>query len=86
MRYLKGTDTVVLHLRAQDSMLSGHAGSDSDGAADRYSVSGHVILLGGAPVSWKSSKQTCIALSSTEAEYIILSAATRELTRLRNLL
>ncbi len=40
---------------------------------DRTSVSGNIITVGGALVSWKSSKQKCIALSSTEAEYVSLS-------------
>jgi hypothetical protein len=34
---------------------------------------------------WKSKKQTVIALSSTEAEYVALSEAGREATWLRNL-
>ena len=34
---------------------------------------------------WKSKKQTVIALSSTEAEYVALSEAGHEATWLRNL-
>ena len=43
-------------------------------------------LLAGAPISWSSRKQPCIALSSTEAEYISASSAMQELKWLRHLL
>jgi len=42
--------------------------------------------LGNAAVSWKSKLQHTVALSSTEAEYLALSAAVREALFLRNLL
>lgn len=35
-------------------------------------------MLAGAPITWKSKKQSTVALSSTEAEYIFLSDATKE--------
>ena len=35
---------------------------------------------------WKSSKQTCVALSTAEAEYVALSAATQEAIWLQKLL
>ncbi len=59
---------------------------DWAGNEDRTSVSGKIITVGGALVSWKSSKQKYIALSSTEAEYVSLSEASREVAWLRNLL
>jgi hypothetical protein len=34
---------------------------------DIKSMSGYVFMLGGAAVSWKSSKQTCIARSTMES-------------------
>jgi hypothetical protein len=37
-----------------------------------------MFLLAGAPISWQSKKQTCIALSSNKAEYIAASKASRE--------
>ena len=42
--------------------------------------------MSGAAVSWKSQKQTCVALSTAEAEYITLAAATQEATWMRQLL
>lgn len=38
-----------------------------------------------AATSWKSRKQTCIALSTAEAEYVALAGATEEATWMRQL-
>ena len=43
------------------------------------SRTGYVITLAGCPVLWKSSLQTEIALSTTEAEYIALSTSCKDL-------
>ena len=43
-------------------------------------------MLNGGPVSWCSKRQPTVALSSTEAEYIVLTLAAKEATWLRLLL
>lgn len=43
-------------------------------------------MLNGGPVSWCSKRQSTVALSSTEAEYIALTLAAKEATWLRLLL
>lgn len=53
---------------------------------DRKSISGYVILLAGSPVYLKRSKQTVIALSTMEAEYISITTCTRDVTWMRGLL
>ncbi|KAA0065951.1 ty1-copia retrotransposon protein [Cucumis melo var. makuwa] len=50
------------------------------------STSGYVFLLGGGPISWKSAKQTCIARSTMESEFIALELAEREAEWTKNLL
>lgn len=50
--------------------------SDSDWAGDkesRKSTSGFIFMLNEGPVSWCSKRQSTVALSSTEAEYIALT-------------
>ena len=59
--------------------------SDQDPVCVR-SRTGYVMTLGGCPIQWSSKLQTEIALSTTEAEYIALSQAMRELIPLRRLL
>ena len=53
---------------------------------DTKSTSGYVFTLGGAAVSWKSSKQTCIARSTMEYEFIALDKAGEEAEWLRQFL
>ncbi|GKB83334.1 NAC domain-containing protein 7-like protein [Tanacetum coccineum] len=45
---------------------------------DSRSTSGYVFTLGGAAVSWKSSKQTVIAKSTMESEFIALDKCEEE--------
>lgn len=59
--------------------LTGFSDSDHCGNLDHSkSTSGYVFYLCGVPVSWKSSLQPIVALSSVEAEYIALAAAVKE--------
>jgi len=62
--------------------------SDSDYATDpdtRRSTSGYVTVLAGGAVSWMS-QQRIVALSTTEAEYVVASDATKEAIWIRRLL
>ena len=45
---------------------------------DRKSQGGYIFKMAGAPISWKSKKQTVVARSTTEPEYLACSEATRE--------
>ncbi len=90
LRYLKGSRERGItygDLDQEDLLLEGY--SDSDWAGDRESrrsTSGFIFLLIGGPVSWCSKRQSTVALSSTEAEYIALTLAAKEATWLRPLL
>ena len=53
---------------------------------DSKSTSGYVFTLGDIAVSWKSSKQTCIARSTMEYEFIALDKIGKEAEWLRNFL
>ena len=55
---------------------------DSDWAGDpetRISVTGFIIYLQGAPVCWRSKAQKGMTLSSSEAEYVAISDAVKEI-------
>jgi hypothetical protein len=63
--------------------------SDSDLAGDldsRKNTSGVLFFLGRSPVSWHSTKQKVVALSSCEAEYIAAATAACEEVWLAQLL
>jgi hypothetical protein len=50
------------------------------------SRTGYIISFTGCPLTWASKLQTQITLSTTEAEYIILSQALREVIHMINLM
>ena len=59
--------------------LDGFVDADHAGDVDdRRSVTGYVYLMADGPISWQSRSQTTVALSSMEAEYMSLAAATQE--------
>ena len=61
--------------------------ADWAGCVDsRKSTTGHVLQLHGCTLSWMSKKQSTVALSSTEAEYMAISMALREAKWARALL
>ena len=90
LRYLKGTPNYGLAYSSNvdtDGPLIGYSDADWAGDVnDCKSTSGYFFIMSGAAVSWKSQKQTCVALSTAEAEYIALAAATQEATWMRQLL
>uniref|UniRef100_A0A1X7VKA3 Reverse transcriptase Ty1/copia-type domain-containing protein n=1 Tax=Amphimedon queenslandica TaxID=400682 RepID=A0A1X7VKA3_AMPQE len=87
IRYLKGTHNLGLIYKMSEA--NGCIGfSDSNWAGDLddiKSTSGLLFQAGGTAVSWRSRKQTCMALSTAEAEYIALSKAAQEGIWLRQL-
>ena len=72
-------------MTTHDNLFHGYADAAYANAEDLKSTTGYVFLAAGGAITWKSKKQTVIALSSTEAEYVALSEAGREATWLRNL-
>eukprot|EP00253_Pinus_taeda_P008669 PITA_08669 len=51
----------------------------------RRSTSGYVLTLAGGAISWMSKLQNIVALSTTEAEYIVASHASKEAIWLKGL-
>ncbi|XP_070040071.1 uncharacterized mitochondrial protein AtMg00810-like [Nicotiana tomentosiformis] len=72
IRYLIGTSELGLwYAHSNNSILKGF--SDVDFAGDKIdmkSTSDTCQLLGNALISWHSKEQNCVALSTTEAEYL----------------
>ena len=62
-----------------DLVVNGYTDASFQSDKDDFrSQSGYVFCLNGCAVSWKSSKQSIVADSTTEAEYITTSDATKE--------
>ena len=51
---------------------------------NRKSTIGYVYMIGGIMVSWGSKFLKIIALSTVEAEYVVVTKATKELVWLQN--
>lgn len=61
---------------------------DADWASDideRKSTSGYIFTIQGGPVSWCSKRQVTVALSTTEAEFMAMTAAIQECMWLKRL-
>ena len=86
-RYLKGTlNHGLFYSRNESTECVGFSDSDWGGDLDdRKSTSGYLFQLGGTAISWRSKKQTCVALSTAEAEYMALASAAQEAMWLRQL-
>ena len=90
-RYLKGTKDLKLCINSTSSLIDPikiESWSDAYFAADksdRKSVSGCVLTMDGAVVSWVCTKQTGFLLSTIEVEFIAASQAGRKLLGLREL-
>ena len=82
LRYIKGSyDKKLTYTKSQHGLkIVGFSDSDWASSVDRRSTTGYYFSLTehGPPISWKSKKQHTIALSSCEAEYMALTAATQE--------
>lgn len=86
VKYLKGTTEKGLVLTPGESnKLSAHVDSNWGGesGSGRRSRTGVAIFYGDALISYNSTLQKSIALSSTEAEYIALSEACKSVIWLR---
>jgi hypothetical protein len=61
---------------------------DTDWAGDletRHSMTGYCIFLADAIISWCSRRQKVVVLSSTEAEYIVITESVRQLVWIHNI-
>ncbi|CAN1310245.1 Retrovirus-related Pol polyprotein from transposon TNT 1-94 [Linum perenne] len=86
LKYLKGTANWGLKFKGYPPILEGYTDANWVTSKDDVSsTSGFVFTLGGAAVSWKSTKQTCIARSTMESEFIALDTACQEAEWIRSL-
>ncbi|KAL2327197.1 hypothetical protein Fmac_020624 [Flemingia macrophylla] len=72
LRYLQGTkDYMLTYKKSNQLEVVGYSDSDYAGCVDsRKSTYGYVYMLVGGTISWKSSKESVIATSTMEAEFV----------------
>jgi ATP-binding cassette subfamily B (MDR/TAP) protein 1 len=87
LRYLRGTTEKCLTFRKDEFNLEGYVDSDFAGKVDhRRSTTGYVFTLGSTAISWVSQLQKIVTISTTEAEYVAVTEASKELIWLQGLL
>ena len=89
MRYLRGTGDMGLLYDGNEETTTCVGYSHANWAGDlddRKSTSGCVFQISNAAISWRSKKQSCVVLSTAEAEYMALASATQEAIWLQQVL
>lgn len=90
LRYLRGTTELGLVFSGEcrePNVLVAYSDADFATCIDtRKSMSGVVLLLNGGPIIWSARKQSVVATSTTEAEYIAAHDASKEVVWTRGLL
>jgi hypothetical protein len=85
-RYLSGTRSHGLEFTKSLNQLLGYSDASYAQSIDRRSTSGYAFIWNGAAITWRSKKQSIIATSSMEAEYIALSSTVKEALWIRKLI
>ena len=79
LKYLRRTRGYMLVYSAPELVPIGYTDADFQADRDfRKSTSGSVFTLGGGAVVWRSVRQSCIADSTMEAEYVAACEAAKE--------
>ena len=88
LRYLKGiVDYGLKYETNQKINLEGYVDSNwADSAIDRKSTSGCCFSMGSGVISWFSRKQSYVAVSTAEVEYVETCSTSFEAVWLRNIL
>jgi hypothetical protein len=78
--YLKGTSTHALCFRGSHIVLQGFVDSYMEGDKNsRRRTKGCVFTIGGTTVSWILKLQKVVSFSTTEAEYVVATKASKEM-------
>ncbi|MBW0501637.1 hypothetical protein O181_041352 [Austropuccinia psidii MF-1] len=90
LRYIKNTSMLgIMYTRCEEnvSTLQGWADADyANSKKDRKSISGTIVTVFGNPVSWMSKKQSIVAQSTTEAEFVSMNVCSKQMRWIANLL
>ena len=78
--YLKGTRDHKLTFGSVGGIEGFTDANWGNNIYDRHLICGYVFTLNRGAISWYSKKQSIVALSSTEAEYIDITLAAKEST------
>jgi hypothetical protein len=86
LQYIRGTTDLCLTFDGTggERLVLGYADADWGGDLDtRRSTTGYVFKVFGGVVAWKSKRQSTVALSTMEAEYMSSADSARQAVWLR---
>lgn len=89
LRYVRGTTELGVFYKKGETGSKLMVYTDSDYAGDldgRRSTAGYVFMMASGAISWASKKQSVVALSTTEAEYIDAALCACQCVWLRRIL
>jgi hypothetical protein len=89
LQYLCGSSSIGVHFTKGFNMKALCGWTDADYVASlvlKKSTSGYVITLFGNPVLWTTKKQSVVAQSTTEAEFIAINKCAKQLRWMSNLI
>ena len=84
-RYIRGNlDLKLLFKSGNNCTLEGYVDAAYANQSACRSTSGFIFTLGGTPISWLSKRQSVVALSTAEAEYIAATESAKDAIWLKN--
>jgi len=87
MKYSRGIMNYVIQYSGFPTVLEGYNDANWISNSDETkSTSGYVFTLGGGAVTWRSARQTIIARSTIESEFVAFEMAGSEVEWLKNFL
>lgn len=87
LRYLYTTKDIKLYYRPGNNVpLEAYSDASWASEPDRRSTTGYIVRVFGNLIHYKSRKQSIVALSTCESEYVALSECARDVAWVRNLL
>ncbi|XP_031252817.1 secreted RxLR effector protein 161-like [Pistacia vera] len=87
MRYIKGTfDHGLSYSSSNNCVLVSYSDSDCGGDVDDCRTHLVIVSKWNTACSWPSKKQSIVALSTCEAEYVVIASSACQYCWLRNLL
>ena len=80
LRCLRGTTEKCLYFGEGELKVLGYVDADFRGEVDhRRSTIGYIFIVGNTAVIWMSRLQKIVTLSTTEAEYVAMTEASKEM-------
>jgi ATP-binding cassette subfamily B (MDR/TAP) protein 1 len=80
LRYLKASSDISFRFRKSNLKLNGYMDTDLTGDIySKKSTIGFIYTLGNTTICWALKLQKIVSLSITEAEYIVVTEAGKEM-------